>query len=52
MIRIELKNGNVCKWKKRSYTDYMYDGKFFIIIQKHQWVGFYNLDEVTEIVVT
>lgn len=51
MIKITLKNGNTYKWKKKSFTDYTYDGKFFIIIRKEQWVGFYNLDEIREIVV-
>lgn len=51
MIKIVFRNGNVYKWKKKTYTDYMYDGKFFIVIRGKQWVGFYNLKDISEIVV-
>ncbi len=50
MIKITMANGNVVTWGKEAYTDYKYDGKFFIIIQDAQWVGFYNLDHVISIV--
>lgn len=49
MIKIVLRNGNVVTWDEKSYTDYKYDGKFFIIIRDGQWVGFYNLDCVLSI---
>ena len=50
MIKITMGNGNVVTWGEEAYTDYKYDGKFFIIIQDEQWVGFYNLDHVISIV--
>lgn len=50
MIKITMTNGNVVTWGEEAYTDYKYDGKFFIIIQDEQWVGFYNLDHVFSIV--
>ena len=46
MIKITMANGNVVTWGEEAYTDYKYDGKFFIIIQDGQWVGFYNLAHV------
>ena len=27
-----------------QYTDYRYDGKYFIVIREKQWIGFYNFD--------
>lgn len=44
MLRIVFKSGEVIKWKKKQFTDYKYDGKCFIVINKKQWVGIYNLD--------
>ena len=49
MIKITMTNGNVITWGEEAYTDYKYDGKFFIIIRDEQWVGFYNLDHVFSI---
>ncbi len=50
MIRIVFKNGEVVKWKKKKkYTDYRYDGRYFIVIRDKQWVGLYNLDCVATI---
>lgn len=51
MIKITLKNGDICKWKKKRWTDYKYDGKCFIIIKDEQWVGIYNLDNIISIVI-
>ena len=50
MIKITMKNGETAKWT--NYTDYKYDGKFFIVIRDGEWVGFYNLDHVISIVIT
>ena len=44
MLRIVFKDGEVVKWKKKQFTDYMYDRKCFIVIKKNQYVGIYNLD--------
>lgn len=51
MIKIVFKNGSTCKWKKKEYTDYKYDGKCFIVIKDGRWIGFYNMDSVISIVV-
>lgn len=51
MIKITLKNGNICKWKKKEYTDYKYDGKCFIVIKDDQYVGLYNMDSIISVVV-
>ena len=44
VLRIVFKNGEIIKWKGKRFTDYKYDGKCFIVINKKQWVGIYNLD--------
>lgn len=49
MINITLSNGAFIQWKEDQYTDYMYDGKCFIIIKGAQWIGIYNLDFVRSI---
>lgn len=51
MIRIIFKNGENCKWKKKEWDDYKYDGKCFIVINKGRWVGIYNLDSIISIIV-
>lgn len=51
MIKITLKNGNVCSWTKEEYTDYRYDGKCFIVINNEQWVGIYNMDNIISVTV-
>lgn len=51
MIRIVLKNGCVVKWKKKQWTDYEYDGKCFVVINKKQWVGIYNMDNIISVTV-
>jgi len=50
MIKITMANSDVVTWGEEAYTDYKYDGKFFIIMQDEQWVGFYNLNHVISIV--
>lgn len=49
MIKIIFTNGDTCIWKKGEYTDYKYDGKCFIVIKKHRWIGIYNMDSVISI---
>jgi len=44
MIEIVFRNGDMCHYKPDEYTDYRYDGKYFIVIRDKQWIGFYNLD--------
>ena len=51
MIKITMTNSQVVKWLKADYTDYLYDGKYFIVIRNGEWVGFYNLDHVISIIV-
>ncbi len=51
MIKVVFRNGNVVKWKKNQWTDYKYDGKCFIIIDKKQWVGIYNIDSIISVII-
>ena len=51
MIQITMDNGIYDEWKPEQYTDYMYDGRCFIITKDEQWVGIYNLDSVRRIVI-
>ncbi len=51
MIKIVMDNCKPVYWEKHQYTDYLYDGRFFIIINNGQWVGFYNLDHVISVIV-
>lgn len=44
MIEIVFRNGDICHYEPEEYTDYRYDGKYFIVIREKQWIGFYNLD--------
>ena len=45
-ITIVFKNGETCHYSPSEYTDYQYDGKFFIVINESQWIGMYNLKEI------
>lgn len=49
MIQITMVGGNYIEWNKDQYTDYMYDGKVFVIINGSKWIGIYNIDQVKEI---
>ncbi len=51
MIKITMTNSQEVKWQRDDYTDYMYDGKYFIIIRNGEWIGFYNLDHVISIII-
>jgi len=51
-ITIVFRNGDICHYKPEEYTDYKYDGKYFIVIYEKQWIGFYNLDCVEYIEVS
>ena len=51
MLKIIMNNSQEVKWQKEEYDNYMYDGKFFIIIKNDVWIGFYNLNAVVSIVV-
>lgn len=43
-IEIVFSNGDMVHYAPEEYTDYKYDGKYFIVIRDKQWIGFYNLD--------
>ena len=43
-IEIVFRNGDMVHYAPEEYTDYKYDGKYFIVIRDKQWIGFYNLD--------
>lgn len=49
MIQITFNSGAFIAWEKEQYTDYMYDGKCFIIIKGCQWVGIYNISAIRSI---
>ncbi len=51
MIKITMTNSKVVTWHKGEFDDYMYDGKFFIVIRNGEWIGFYNLEHVISIIV-
>lgn len=51
MIEITLKNGLYETWEQDQYTDYIYDGKCFVIVQGSKWVGIYNLYSVVRITI-
>ena len=51
MLKIIMNNSQEVKWQKEEYDNYMYDGKFFIIIKNGEWIGFYTLNAVVSIVV-
>lgn len=51
MIKIVFRNGDFDTWKENEYTDYKYDGKCFIVIKGEQWVGFYNINTITQITI-
>ncbi len=44
VIEIVFKSGDMVHYQPEEYTDYRYDGKYFIVIRDKQWIGFYNLD--------
>ena len=50
MIKITMRNSQEVVWEKEEYTDYMYDGKCFIIINGDKWVGIYNMDSVISLI--
>lgn len=51
MITITMNNSQKVKWQEEEYDNYMYNGKFFIIMKNGEWIGFYNLDAVISIIV-
>ena len=51
MIKIAFKNGCIAVWEEKQWDDYKYDGKCFIVVKGGQWVGIYNIDSITSIVV-
>ena len=51
MIKIVMSNSDVVKWEAKEYTDYKYDGKYFIIIRNGEYVGLYNLNYIVSVIV-
>lgn len=51
MIKIVTTNSGTDIWKEGEYTDYIYNGKAFVIINKGEWVGIYNMDHVVKVTV-
>ena len=50
-IKIFFKDGKTDEIPSKLYTNYNYDGKLFIVINKEQWIAMYNMDEVACITV-
>ena len=48
-----LKNGMTACWEadKGEWDDYTYDGKAFIVKKNREYVGIYNMDCVSSIIV-
>ncbi|GEM_PF-864782 len=44
MLHIIMRNGHIINYEPNQFTDYQYDGKFFVVIKGKQWIGLYNLD--------
>ena len=45
-IVIVFKDDEVFHYRPVDYTEYKYDGKYFIVIKDNQWIGMYNLDVI------
>ena len=43
-ITIIFTNGEKCTYKPDEYTEYLYDGRCFIVIRDKQWIGIFNMD--------
>lgn len=48
-ITITFTNGDNVVWNAPDWSDYKYDGKFFIVIDEGAWVGLYNLNNIIAI---
>lgn len=46
-IVIKFKNGDLAHYKPEEYTDYYYDKVCFVVIRDKQWIGFYNIDDLS-----
>lgn len=51
MIKIVFQNGDMYTYAKDKYTDYKYDGKYFIVIRLEKWIGLFNLSCIEYIVI-
>lgn len=51
MIVITMINGNVIKWENDEYTDYECRDQWFYIIYNDAYVGYYNMNCVSDITV-
>ena len=51
MMEIKFRNGEIARYKDDDYTDFRYDGKYFMVIRDNKWIGFYNLDSIMCILV-
>lgn len=50
-ITVTMKDGHFAEWEMGEWSDYIYDGKFFIVMKNGIRLAFYNLDEVRTIIV-
>jgi len=47
----QQKNSTEAVWEKGEWDDYFYDGKCFVVVKDHSWVGIYNMDCIMSIIV-
>ena len=50
-IYIYKRDCDVIVYSSDDYTDYEYDGKCFIVIDEHQWIGIHSIDDITDIMI-
>lgn len=45
-ITITLIDGRTIEWSVNEYTEYDFEGRFFVVKEKDQWVGMYAIDHI------
>lgn len=51
MIEIIMKDGSTVTYDYEEYTNYMYDGKCFVIVYGEQYIGMYNIDAIRSVTI-
>lgn len=46
-LTIRMKNGGKFVFKSDEYTDYEYRSTIFVVYKNEQWVGIFNMSEVS-----
>lgn len=50
MLKIVMSNSTEVKFDEDEYTDYLYDGKFFIVKRYEKRIAMYNADYIIAVV--